>query len=343
MKYEVFTNTLKKLVVSLLNYKSIISKKSFLLLAFLLSISGIFAQKTNLIFFSEQGEKFSVVLNGVLQNANPVTNVKVTDLPAPSYKLKIIFRDSTLPQVDKNLMFHTGTETTFDIKKNNNGEYVVRYLNEVPIDQAPPDASGQSIVAFSMSGTSAPASSTTISTIQTTTTTGTANPGDVSMGVNVGGNGINVNINPGGVVTNGTTTTTYSTTTTTTTSSADLNPQVQPVQGQPAYVLPGYSGPVGCPYPMSRENFESLKKTISSKSFEESKLDIAKQVLTTNCLLSSQVREIMKLFSFEDSKLTFAKYAYGHTFDIGNYFKVNDAFSFESSIDELNKYISAYH
>jgi hypothetical protein len=318
--------------------------KKILLLAFLLSFSGIFAQKSNLIFFAEQGEKFSVILNGVLQNSKPATNVKVIDLTAPSYKLKIIFQDSTLPQIDKNLMFHAGTETTFNIKKNNNGEYVVRYFNEVPIDQAPPTSDGQSVVMFSISGTSAPAT-TTISTTQTTTTTGTSNPGgDVSVGVNVGGNSINMNVVPAGVSVNGaTTTTTYSTTTTTTTSSSGMNTQLTPVQNQPAYVMPGYSGPVGCPNPMSHGDFESLKNTISTKSFEDGKLEIAKQAVAANCLLCSQVREVMKLFSFEDTKLTFAKFAYGHTYDTGNYFKVNDAFSFESSIDELNRYISGIH
>ena len=47
------------------------------------------------------------------------------------------------------------------------------------------------------------------------------------------------------------------------------------------------------------------------------------------------------MFSFEDSKLDFAKYAYERTYDIDNYYKVNDAFTFESSVDELNEYIQA--
>ncbi|HNQ83646.1 MAG TPA: DUF4476 domain-containing protein, partial [Bacteroidales bacterium] len=56
-------------------------------------------------------------------------------------------------------------------------------------------------------------------------------------------------------------------------------------------------------------------------------------------MLCIQVKEIMKLFSFEESRLEFAKYAYGYTYDLSNFYIVNDAFSFESSIDELNKYI----
>ena len=46
------------------------------------------------------------------------------------------------------------------------------------------------------------------------------------------------------------------------------------------------------------------------------------------------------LFSFEDSKLDFAKYCYGYTYDLGNYYMVNDAFDFESTIEELNNYIN---
>ena len=85
-----------------------------------------------------------------------------------------------------------------------------------------------------------------------------------------------------------------------------------------------------------------MKSSINSKTFEESKMTIAKQILNNNCLLSGQVREIMLLFTFEDSRLDFAKYAYGRTYDIGNYYKVNDAFTFESSIEDLDSYISSF-
>jgi hypothetical protein len=84
-----------------------------------------------------------------------------------------------------------------------------------------------------------------------------------------------------------------------------------------------------------------MKKSVGSKTFEDSKLTVSKQVINNNCLLADQVREIMMLFTFEDSKLDFAKYAYGRTYDLGNYYKVNDAFTFESSIDDLNSYINS--
>jgi hypothetical protein len=50
----------------------------------------------------------------------------------------------------------------------------------------------------------------------------------------------------------------------------------------------------------------------------------------------------MQLFSFEDSRLDFAKFAYKNCINKGNYFEVNQAFSFESSVDNLNQFILSF-
>ena len=107
------------------------------------------------------------------------------------------------------------------------------------------------------------------------------------------------------------------------------------------YPMPGYTGRIGCAWPMSGTEFADAKKSIESKGFEETKMTMAKQVGSDRCFTVDQVKGIMGLFGFEDSKLDFAKYAYERTFDIDNYYKVNDAFSFESSVDDLNNYIKA--
>ena len=165
---------------------------------------------------------------------------------------------------------------------------------------------------------------------QTTTTTQqtTTMPGSATIQMNVGGMGV-------------TTQQTTITTTTTTTNSGGSATQAAPQQTQQQYV-PGYNGPVGCPTPMSHDDYESAKSSISQKDFENTKLDMAKQIAGSNCLLAEQVKGIMKLFTFENSKLDFAKFAYTHTYDKGNYFKVNDAFEFDSSSQELNSYVSSH-
>ena len=141
------------------------------------------------------------------------------------------------------------------------------------------------------------------------------------------------------------TTTTYSTTTVTTPPPVYNTPpptSTTVVVQEPVYVMPGYSGPTGCPYPMSPQDFAGIKSSIMSKSFESTKLEIAKQVLGQRCMTAGQVSEIIRVFDFESTKLDFAKFAYGRTYDIGNYYMLNDVFDFESSISDLNRYINSY-
>lgn len=113
-------------------------------------------------------------------------------------------------------------------------------------------------------------------------------------------------------------------------------PVVEPVRPNP---LPGYNGPIGCEYPMDANAFAAARESVASKTYASSRMTLAKQVTGSNCLLASQVKELMSLFSFESDKLTYAKFAYDYTYDIGNYYMVNDGFEFSSSIDELGKFL----
>lgn len=148
---------------------------------------------------------------------------------------------------------------------------------------------------------------------------------DINM--NMGGMGIDMNINVSETYTE-----THATTTTTTTSSGAAD----------HYVMPGYGGAIGCAWPMEEGQFADAVNSVSSKDFENSKLTVAKQITGSNCLTADQVRRVMNEFDFENSKLEYAKFAYSKTYDIGNYYKLNDAFDFESSIDELNEHINGY-
>ena len=89
-----------------------------------------------------------------------------------------------------------------------------------------------------------------------------------------------------------------------------------------------------------QENFMQLKASMISKSFESSRFEIAKQALAYNFFTSAQIAELTSLFSFESTRLDFAKLAYLRTVDRQNYFLINNVFSFESSIGELNQYIA---
>ena len=90
--------------------------------------------------------------------------------------------------------------------------------------------------------------------------------------------------------------------------------------------------------PMSDRMFMSAKETIRRESFDKDKLMVAKQVVANNKFYSSQVKELVQLFSFDDAKLELAKFAYARTFDRNNYFILYDVFAFRRSKEELINY-----
>lgn len=296
-------------------------KKIFFLFIVMFGSLHSNSQNSNAVFFTENGERFFVVINGLRQNQNPETNVKISGLNATNYKVKIIFEEKNVVPIDKNIFLEGGKEYSYTIKKKNES-YVLRPYSmvDLPLSNTPQPSTN----------IHTPVNSSTTTTITQSSTVTNPQPtgNQFSMNINIGGSGGNLGMNVSasdGIYQETTTTTTISTT-----------------SAIPAghYEMPGYSGPVGCSWPMVEQDFQNAKQTISSKSFEDSKLSIAKQIINSNCLFSKQVKEIMVLFNFEDTRLDLAKYAYGYTYDIGNYYSVNDAFQFESSIDELNNYIN---
>ena len=381
-------------------------KKIYMMAMGLLMSTTIWAQnKVNVVIFSEDGDPFFVFINGVRQNTNPETNVRVTDLNMESFSFKVVFANSKLEPLSKNQYLPFGNEYTFRIKKDKKGNLKLAPFGQVELAQAP--ASNNSIAyhstelpatttGTSTTGTTGTATTvttgttttgttvnetgngnvnmnvgvtgtgtTTESTTVTTTTTGTTtNAGtgtenvNISMGVN--GTGISMNVNvtdpnmqggTGNVSTNvgvnGTTTTSSSTTVTTTTTTSGYSTGTTTTSAGTTGTSVGTANTStnvsnnngACYSPVSDSDFKSIKSSISSKSFADAKLTVAKQAIEANCMTSGQIKEVMGLFDFEDNKLDFAKHAYSYVYDRNNYYKVNDAFDFETSVDELNDYI----
>ncbi len=92
---------------------------------------------------------------------------------------------------------------------------------------------------------------------------------------------------------------------------------------------------------MTFDDFASALNTIKNEGFDDTKLSTAKQIASGNCMSVSQIADICKTFSFEDRKLNFAKFAYDRCTEPGNYFKLNNVFTFSSSVDDLNKFVQS--
>ncbi len=94
--------------------------------------------------------------------------------------------------------------------------------------------------------------------------------------------------------------------------------------------------------PICNSEFNQLLHTLSNINFDSSRLSVSKQIISDKYLTTDQVIRIMNLFTFDSSRLDFAKYAYARTVDRSRYFQTYNSFTFNSSVDELSDYIARY-
>lgn len=87
-------------------------------------------------------------------------------------------------------------------------------------------------------------------------------------------------------------------------------------------------------------DFNQAKEQIKNESFDNSRLALAKQVVSGNGMNAVQITEICRLFSFENNALDFAKFAYQYCTEPNKYYLVNEAFKYDSSKRELNEFIN---
>ncbi|MCF8278183.1 MAG: DUF4476 domain-containing protein [Flavobacteriales bacterium] len=93
---------------------------------------------------------------------------------------------------------------------------------------------------------------------------------------------------------------------------------------------------------MHPDVFASALRSIELQSFDSDQIRVAKQVIRTNGASSHQIAEIMRLLSFESSRLEIAKFGFQFVGDPANYYVVNDVFWFSSSVRELDRFINGY-
>ena len=91
--------------------------------------------------------------------------------------------------------------------------------------------------------------------------------------------------------------------------------------------------------PISPHNFNLGYSSIMRYVFDENRLVAAKRFVRNQHLSVNQVIKLMHVFTWEKTKLKFAKYAYKKTYDTENYFRVFDFLFFETSRIELDKFI----
>lgn len=116
-----------------------------------------------------------------------------------------------------------------------------------------------------------------------------------------------------------------------------VNPTVHTPYGPGECVTTTYYEPA--PMAMHPGAFNQLVNVVENQWFDSGKLNVVEQAARSNNFTTAQVAQLMRLFSFESSKLQVAKMAFASTIDKQNYFMVNNEFTFSSSVRELDRFI----
>ena len=348
---------------------------SFLTLVFL-SIT-LFAQLNDILVFSEKGEKFYMYVNSVKQNETPMANVKGKDIQTESFIVRIVFEDKSLPEITQNFWTESkNVEISAIVTQNRKGKYILRYNGEKnksavteniqtnnavyedptkpqtkPSSPARPanqrenqinmdmDISEDKVSLNTGTGHENVSINMTVSDKGMDIDLGTGEENikigmevseesiKIDMGASETGVNFNMNVKPSNIEIQ-----------------HDMHTETEIIYEETTVqrtAKPETRTSSRCATAMSAVDFKDAQESIKSKSFEDSKLTIAKQISKNSCLTSEQIRDIMKVFSFEETKLDFAKYAFDYVFNPGNFYKVNEAFTFEMTIDELNEFLES--
>ena len=235
-----------------------------------LFIAGKASSQLSIVIFSENGEKFTAYLNNSPRNDKPASRVE-TDRPGgPSFKIRILFEQSSIPEISKTIFNTPGSDLYYVVRKGGNGKFVLEKTSSEYVhhnDNAAASAAGAG-------GTTARK--------EEKSKTGEAKS-----------------------------------------------------ESKPA----GGSGK-GCSNAMSEPDFIASREMISNAPFDGPKLTQAKNLADKHCLTATQIVEVIYIFSGESSRLNFAKYAYRHCWDPGNYNRVKDVLH-SSSQGDLQRYIDS--
>ena len=91
-----------------------------------------------------------------------------------------------------------------------------------------------------------------------------------------------------------------------------------------------YTGRRGCNLPMGGIEFANVYKSARNESIDAKRVQLISNSVGARCMSVDQVEQLSKLFSFDNYKLDFMKYAYPKTYDIDNFNRLESLFSFDS-------------
>lgn len=91
------------------------------------------------------------------------------------------------------------------------------------------------------------------------------------------------------------------------------------------------------PAAMSPADFDQLLASVEDESFSDGKLRVIKMAAKQNYFTADQAKQLVAAMSFGDNKVEAAVLLYPQLVDQGNFFKVMDAFTYDSNKEKVQK------
>jgi hypothetical protein len=260
----------------------------------------------NLVVFCNDGEPFTLIMNGEKYNLSPQTKLRVTGLTLKKYQVKIIFTNPKLKELNTTLtFFNTGYECEFALNKRGKKKYTMDFFTDKRIegfDEINRKNEPQKDNTTNDLLQSTPVKSNTMNTSSNNTDNGN------TPGTNAS--------NP---------------------SSSPTNTALTGTGAIPSHNIPTIKN---CDTPLSQAQFEKYKGDILRKTNDADKKVLATILIENHCLVTDQVKQLVDVFVADNVKLDIAKKAYDITKDYSNYSKLTDVFTNSGVKDEFKKFLS---
>ncbi|QJX46858.1 DUF4476 domain-containing protein [Hymenobacter taeanensis] len=94
---------------------------------------------------------------------------------------------------------------------------------------------------------------------------------------------------------------------------------------------------------MSPQDVSQLMQAVQRQSFDDYKLPILRDALRESAIESEDLRQLLSTLTFDRNRVELAKYAYPRVADPQRFYQVYEAFDFQGSVQELQRYVEGYN
>jgi hypothetical protein len=86
---------------------------------------------------------------------------------------------------------------------------------------------------------------------------------------------------------------------------------------------------------LTESQFAAALNTLRARAFESARIGLAQELLRSQCISCAQLRQMLELFTFEQTRLDLARFAYPLVADPAHFSEVYSVFQFPASVAEL--------